>query len=119
MRISDWSSDVCSSDLYAGRAFLLRYGKYFLIDERKYHEAEKLFLRNAQWATFIGRFIPVIRHLISLPAGVFGMRLLPFAVFTWIGATLWCGVLVALARKSVVEGKSVSVRVELGGTRIF
>src|SRR3546814_3071661 len=50
---------------YAGRAFLLRYGKYFLIDERKYHEAEKLFLRNAQWATFIGRFIPVIRHLIS------------------------------------------------------
>ncbi|HEY9544503.1 MAG TPA: DedA family protein [Solimonas sp.] len=81
---------------YAGRAFLLRYGKYFLIDERKYHEAEKLFLRNAQWATFIGRFIPVIRHLISLPAGVFGMRLLPFAVITWIGATLWCGVLVAL-----------------------
>src|SRR3546814_7158701 len=36
---------------YAGRAFLLRYGKYFLIDERKYHEAEKLFLRNAQWGT--------------------------------------------------------------------
>src|SRR3546814_7484987 len=69
---------------------------YFLSDERKYHEAEKLFLRNAQWATFIGRFIPVIRHLISLPAGVFGMRLLPFAVITWIGATLWCGVLVAL-----------------------
>src|SRR3546814_19674956 len=52
---------------YAGRAFLLRYGKYFLIDERKYHEAEKLFLRTAQWATFIGRFIPVIRNLISLP----------------------------------------------------
>ena len=49
---------------YAGRAFLLRYGRYFLIDERKYHEAEKLFLRNAVWATFVGRFIPVIRHLI-------------------------------------------------------
>lgn len=81
---------------YAGRAFLLRYGKYFLIDERKYHEAEKLFLRNAHWSTFVGRFIPVIRHLISLPAGVFGMRLLPFALITLIGASLWCAVLVAL-----------------------
>src|SRR3546814_11049523 len=55
-----------------------------------------LFLANAKWASFIGRFLPVIRHLVSLPAGVFGMRLLPFAVITWIGATLWCGVLVAL-----------------------
>jgi membrane protein DedA with SNARE-associated domain len=81
---------------YAGRAFLLRYGKYFLIGERKYHEAEKLFLRNARWATFVGRFIPVIRHLISLPAGVFGMRLLPFASLTLLGASLWCGVLVAV-----------------------
>src|SRR3546814_21190199 len=40
---------------YAGRAFLLRYGKSFLIDGRKYHEAVKLFLSNAQWAMFICR----------------------------------------------------------------
>ncbi|HEX4896067.1 MAG TPA: DedA family protein [Solimonas sp.] len=80
---------------YAGRAFLLRYGRYFLIDERKYHEAESLFLRNANLATFVGRFIPVIRHLISLPAGVFGMALVPFVVLTGVGAGLWCGILVA------------------------
>jgi membrane protein DedA with SNARE-associated domain len=79
-----------------GRAFLLRYGKYVLINERKYHEAEQLFLRNANMATFVGRFIPVIRHLISLPAGVFGMPKLPFALLTVLGATLWCGILVAL-----------------------
>jgi len=81
---------------YAGRTFLLRYGKWFLIDERKYQEAEQLFLRNAVRATFIGRFIPVIRHLISLPPGVFGMPKIPFAVATLIGATIWCGVLVAV-----------------------
>jgi membrane protein DedA with SNARE-associated domain len=81
---------------YLGRAFLLRYGKYFLIDQRKYHEAEALFLRNAYAATFIGRFIPVVRHLISLPAGIFGMARLPFALITTIGATLWCAVLVGL-----------------------
>ncbi|TAJ51670.1 MAG: DedA family protein [Nevskiaceae bacterium] len=81
---------------YVGRAFLLRYGKWFLINEAKYHEAEALFLKNARLATFVGRFIPVIRHLISLPAGVFGMALLPFALLTTLGATLWCGVLVML-----------------------
>jgi membrane protein DedA with SNARE-associated domain len=81
---------------YAGRAFLLRYGKWFLIDERKYHEAEKLFLRNAVWATFLGRFIPVIRHLISLPPGVFGMPVGAFGLATAIGATLWCAVLVGI-----------------------
>lgn len=81
---------------YVGRAFLLRYGRYFLINEAKYHEAEALFCRNANVATFVGRFIPVVRHLISLPAGVFGMRLLPFAGLTFIGSGLWCGFLVAL-----------------------
>ena len=81
---------------YVGRAFLLRYGKWLLINEAKYREAETLFTRNANMATFVGRFIPVIRHLISLPAGTFGMALLPFAFLTTLGATLWCGVLVAL-----------------------
>lgn len=77
-----------------GRAFLLRYGKYLLISERKYHEAEALFLRNARISTFVGRFLPVIRHLISLPAGVFGMPLLPFVLLTGAGSALWCSVLV-------------------------
>lgn len=81
---------------YAGRAFLLRYGRYLLIGERKYHEAERLFLRNALWATFVGRFIPVIRHLISLPPGVFGMRVAPFALATFLGSTMWCAVLVGI-----------------------
>jgi membrane protein DedA with SNARE-associated domain len=80
---------------YAGRALLLRYGRYVLIDGRKYHQAEGMFLRNANIATFVGRFLPVIRHLISLPAGVFSMPLLPFGTLTVLGSGLWCGVLVA------------------------
>ena len=81
---------------YVGRAFLLRYGKYLLIDADKYHEAEALFLRNANVATFVGRLLPVVRHLISLPAGIFGMRWAPFVAITAAGAALWCAVLVAL-----------------------
>jgi membrane protein DedA with SNARE-associated domain len=81
---------------YVGKAFLLAYGKYFLISAKTFHDAEQLFLRNANVATFIGRFIPGIRHLISIPPGMFGMGLLPFALLTAFGATLWCGVLTAL-----------------------
>jgi membrane protein DedA with SNARE-associated domain len=79
---------------YLGRAFLMRWGRYVLIDAKKYNEAETLFLRNAQLATFLGRFLPVIRHLISLPAGVFGMHLATFALLTGLGSALWCMVLV-------------------------
>jgi membrane protein DedA with SNARE-associated domain len=81
---------------YVGRAFLLRYGKYLLINQEKYHEAEAMFLRNARLATFIGRLLPVVRHLISLPAGVFGMAWGWFLAITALGAALWCSVLVAL-----------------------
>ena len=81
---------------YVGRAFLLRYGKYLLIDAEKYHEAEAMFLRNARLATFIGRLLPVVRHLISLPAGIFAMPWPTFLAITALGAGLWCTVLVAL-----------------------
>ena len=81
---------------YVGKAFLLRYGRYLLIDEAKYHEAEAMFLRNARVATFIGRLLPVVRHLISLPAGVFGMAWGWFLGITALGAALWCSVLVTL-----------------------
>ena len=81
---------------YVGKAFLLRYGKYLLIDEPKYHEAEAMFLRNARMATFVGRLLPVVRHLISLPAGIFGMAWSWFLGLTALGAALWCSVLVAL-----------------------
>jgi len=80
---------------YVGRAFLLRYGRYLLINADKYQEAEALFLRNAYVSTFIGRLLPVIRHLISLPAGIFAMQPLAFAAITFVGATLWSAILVA------------------------
>jgi membrane protein DedA with SNARE-associated domain len=81
---------------YVGKAFLLRWGRYLLIDADKYHEAEAMFLKNANLATFVGRLLPVVRHLISLPAGVFSMPWTPFLLITAAGAALWCAVLVAL-----------------------
>ncbi|MFA5917907.1 MAG: DedA family protein [Candidatus Gracilibacteria bacterium] len=79
---------------FIGKPFLLKYGKYILISHKKYHKAEDLFLRNDKLYTFLGRLLPVIRHLISIPAGVFKMNFFYFCVITSLGAALWCSILV-------------------------
>jgi membrane protein DedA with SNARE-associated domain len=78
---------------YLGKPFVLKYGKYFFLNRKKYEEADTLFLKNANLYTFLGRLLPVVRHLISIPAGIFRMPLPYFASITFFGATLWCSVL--------------------------
>lgn len=75
------------------KPFLLKYWKYFLITEKKYHKAENLFLKNDKLYTFVWRFLPVIRHLISIPAWIFKMNLSYFLVLTTIWAWIWCLIL--------------------------
>ena len=81
---------------WLGKPFLEKYGKYILITKEKYQKSENLFLQNDRLYTFIGRLIPVVRHLISIPAGIFRMPMVPFITITFLGATLWCSVLVGL-----------------------
>ncbi len=73
-----------------------RYAKYFLITPEKITRAEKYFFDNAVTATFVGRLIPVIRQLVSIPAGFSKMPFFPFLVYTALGSALWVGVLAAL-----------------------
>ena len=81
---------------FIGKPFLEKYGKYMLISKEKYNRAEVLFLKNQNLYTFLGRLIPVVRHLISIPAGIFRMPLPAFWSITFLWATLWCGILVGL-----------------------
>ncbi len=74
---------------YGGRAFVKRWGKYLLLDEHDLDVTERFFNRNGEKTIFISRFIPVIRHLISIPAGVGRMRLGKFILYTTVGAALW------------------------------
>jgi len=78
---------------YLGRPLLLKYGKYVFITEEKFAKVEKFFLKHGEISTFIGRLLPVIRHLISLPAGLAGMNHVKFALYTLLGAGIWCTVL--------------------------
>lgn len=75
---------------YGGRPLVLKMGRYLFLDPEDLHRTEIFFHRRQGMLTvFIGRFIPVIRHLISIPAGTGRMPLLPFVLSTLAGATLW------------------------------
>jgi membrane protein DedA with SNARE-associated domain len=78
---------------FLGRPLLLKYGKYVFITEEKFAKVETFFLKHGEISTFIGRLLPVVRHLISLPAGLAGMSHLKFSLYTLLGAGLWVTVL--------------------------
>lgn len=82
--------------IFVGEPVLRRYGKYVLVSERALDRAEAYFRRHGEISTFIGRLLPVIRHLISIPAGMSRMRLGLFVGFTAFGAGIWCGILTYL-----------------------
>jgi membrane protein DedA with SNARE-associated domain len=78
---------------YVGRPLILRYGKYFFVKPKVFARAEEIFLEYGDISTFIGRFLLVIRHLISIPAGISRMPLLKFSFYTSIGAGMWSAIL--------------------------
>lgn len=74
---------------YGGIPLIKRWGKYVLLDESRLKWTEKWFKKYGEKTIFVSRFIPVVRHLISLPAGIGKMNLLKFSIYTIIGATIW------------------------------
>jgi membrane protein DedA with SNARE-associated domain len=78
---------------YLGRPLLLKYGKYVWITEEKFAKVEQYFKDHGEISTFIGRLLPVVRHLISLPAGLAGMNHVKFTMYTLAGAGIWVTIL--------------------------
>lgn len=74
---------------YGGRKFVLKFGKYLLLDESHLEWTEKFFRKYGEKTIFVSRFIPVVRHLISIPAGIGRMNMKKFIVYTFAGATAW------------------------------
>jgi membrane protein DedA with SNARE-associated domain len=79
---------------YLGRPIVYKFaesklGKLFLLSEEKIKHAEEFFIKNGKTSTFIGRLVPGIRHLISIPAGLAKMNLRDFIMFTLLGAGIW------------------------------
>ena len=73
-----------------------RIGHMCLLDEQKVVKAEQFFVRYGVAATLVGRLVPAVRQLISIPAGLAKMNIAKFALYTAVGAGLWNSVLAAL-----------------------
>lgn len=73
-----------------------RLGHICLIDEAKVEHAEAYFDRHGALSTFIGRLIPAVRQLISIPAGLSRMKLSTFLIYTTLGAGIWNSLLAAI-----------------------
>ncbi len=75
--------------MYAGRPFIIKYGKYFLIREKHLLMAERWFDKYGDAATFISRLLPIIRTFISLPAGIGKMNFKKFVFYSFAGSLPW------------------------------
>lgn len=87
---------------WLGRVIVYRFaeskvGKLFLLNKQKVENAEAYFVRHGRSSTFIGRLIPGVRHLISIPAGLAKMDLKQFIIYTALGSTIWHIILAALS----------------------
>lgn len=76
-----------------GRPLLVKYGRFVFVPEKKLVLAEEWILRYSVAGIFFARLLPVVRHLVSLPAGIARMRFLPFTISTLLGSFAWSFVL--------------------------
>ncbi|HEY6208743.1 MAG TPA: DedA family protein [Gemmatimonadales bacterium] len=78
---------------WLGRGFLRRFGRYLFVSTKALDRTERYFAAHGEISTMMARMLPVIRHLISLPAGIARMSLPKFILYTGLGAFIWCGIL--------------------------
>jgi membrane protein DedA with SNARE-associated domain len=79
---------------YGGRPFLERWGRYLLIRPHEIELADRFFERYGAATVFVGRLLPIVRTFISFPAGVTRMPLVPFVLYSTLGALPWSALLV-------------------------
>jgi membrane protein DedA with SNARE-associated domain len=82
----------------AGRPFVVKYGALLFIPPAKLEQAERWSQRFGSFGVFLSRMLPVVRHLIGIPAGIVRMNYWKFSLYTVLGAGLWCSVLAFVSK---------------------
>ncbi len=90
-----------------GRPLLIRYGRYVFVPEKKWLLAERWINRYSAGGIFFARLLPVVRHLVSLPAGAARMRFGVFTTMTLLGSLLWSTVLAWFGAQVLGEEKQL------------
>ena len=117
---------------FLGRPFVVSMLRVFRVDPRALDRAEGWFERSGQWTVFVARFVPVVRSVISLPAGLFEMKLVPFITMTVVGCLGWSAILVYAgyaagkfsatifsSSAAVVDGLSLIIAVAAGAYVVY
>lgn len=89
-----WASRI------AGRPLAMRYGKFFLVSPQKIEAAERWAEKFGSFGVFFSRLLPVVRHLIGIPAGIVRLPFGKYSLYTILGSALWCSVLAWLGIKA-------------------
>jgi membrane protein DedA with SNARE-associated domain len=108
---------------WGGRPLLLRYGSYVLITPEKIAGAERWAAHYGPVGIFVSRLVPVVRHLIGIPAGIVRMDYKLFSLYTLLGSGIWCGVLCYVGIKmgqdeAFMRGELHRVSLWLGGAMV-
>ena len=112
-----WASRV------AGRPLVMKFGKYFFISPEKIAGAERWAAHYGAMGIFISRLLPVVRHLIGIPAGIVRMNYWIFSLYTLLGSAIWCAVLCWLGVKmgqdeSLMKGEYHRLTIWLAGAMV-
>ncbi len=116
--------DVLAVARLLGRRLLMRYGRYLLITPEKIERAEAWAAHYGTMGVFVSRILPVIRHLIGIPAGIVRLNYWKFSLATIAGSALWCSVLVWLGvtagqDQQLLEGSLHRITLWGGGLMLF
>ena len=109
---------------FAGRPLVMRYGGYVLISPEKVEGAERWAAHYGSMGIFISRVLPVVRHLIGIPAGIVRMDYAKFSIYTLLGSGVWCSVLCYLGVKmgqdeQLMKGEMHRVTLWLGSAMLI
>src|SRR5262245_27057027 len=104
----------------AGRPLVMRYGRYVLISAAKVEGAERWAAHYGSMGIFISRLLPVVRHLIGIPAGIVRMDYKKFSIYTLLGSAVWCAILCYVGIKmgqdeKLMKGEMHRISLWLGG----
>jgi len=107
----------------AGRPLFLRYGRLILVTPDKIEGAERWAKHYGSMGIFISRLLPVVRHLIGIPAGIVRMNYKLFSLFTLLGSAVWCAVLCYIGIKmgqdeQLMKGELHRITIWLGGVML-
>jgi membrane protein DedA with SNARE-associated domain len=106
-----------------GRPLLLRYGRWVMISPEKITGAERWAAHYGSMGIFISRLLPVVRHLIGIPAGIVRMNYRAFSIYTLFGSAIWCAVLCYVGIKmgqdeGLMKGELHRISMWLGGAML-